>query len=394
VRDEDRTIRPIEQVMAMRRIAVLGAGIVGAAVAERLSVRAGCTVTVIDAGGRGQLPGSTGHAPGFVGVLGDHPVLTRLALDSVDVYRKLEWHGQTCFDAVGALELAQGQEAAESLARRARAAAEAGIPANLLDPEDAERLAPRLVDSARIRLALHLPADGTARARAITAALGARAAAAGVRFAWDAKVTGVDVRGGRVTAVRTVNDVLAVDDVVIACGLWGPLVADLAGVALPLVPIAHPYVYSATRRATQAPAPIVRWPEHSVYAGDHGSRDGLGTAKHDPVTALAADRAELPWPGRPFDDAVAAAMALLPPRYRWRPAERLNGVLSKTPDMMPLLGSFARLRGLWAAEAIWVTHAAGAAQALVAQMFDEPALTGPLDPERFAKPRVRPAATR
>jgi glycine/D-amino acid oxidase-like deaminating enzyme len=368
-----------------RRIVVVGAGIVGTAVAERLGARGGCQVTVLDQASRGRLPGSTGHAPGFVGVLGDDVALNELARESVAVYRKLEWRGQAGYECVGGLELAQSLAGLKTLVSRAQAATTAGIPATLLDPADAVRLAPRLVDRVGVEAALHLPLDGVARAQVITAGLGARAAAAGVCFVPDAKVTGIELRGGRVAAVRAGRDVFAADDVVIACGIWGPEVARLAGEELPLVPVAHPYVFSARRPRAYPPSPLVRWPQSRVYARDHGDRDGLGTSNHDPiVVGELAGQAERPWPGGSFDDAVTAAIQLLPAQHRWQPAQRLNGVLSITPDKRPLLGSFGQSGGLWLAEAIWVTHAAGAASALTAQMFGELAGIGPLDPGRFA----------
>jgi glycine/D-amino acid oxidase-like deaminating enzyme len=360
----------------IRRVVVVGAGIVGTAVAERLGARKGCSVTVLDRAPRGELRGSTGHAPGFVGVVGEDSALARR---SAEVYREL-----SAFDPVGAVELAETSGAAEVLAARAEAAVAAGVPATLLDPVDAARLAPRLVDPARVEAALHLPLDGAARADVATAALRVRAEAAGVRFVPDAKVTGIDVRGDRVAAVRAGGRSFAADDVVLACGIWGPVVAELVGVDLPLAVVAHPYVYGPRRPRPNAPSPLVRWPERQVYARDDGDRDGLGTSNHEPlVVAEPSERAELEWPDGAMEAAVAAATELWPAEHRWRPAERVCGLLSITPDRRPLLGPFGGIGGLWAAEAIWVTHAAGAAEALVAAMFGEPAAIDPLRPNRF-----------
>jgi glycine/D-amino acid oxidase-like deaminating enzyme len=359
-----------------RRVVVVGAGIVGTAVAERLGSRVGCSVTVLDRAPRGELRGSTGHAPGFVGVAGEDSELSRR---SVEVYREL-----SAFDPVGAVELAETSGGAEVLAARAEAAVAAGIPASLVEPADAARLAPRLVDPARVEAALHLPLDGAARADVATAVLRARAEAAGVRFVPQAKVTAIDLRGDRVVAVRAGGRSFAADDIVLACGIWGPAVAELAGVDLPLAVVAHPYVYSPRRPRANQPSPLVRWPEHQVYGRDDGERDGLGTSNHEPlVVTEPPERAELEWPGGAIEDAVAAASELWPAEHRWRPAERVCGLLSITPDRRPLLGPFRAVDGLWAAEAIWVTHAAGAAEALVAAMFGEPASIDALHPDRF-----------
>jgi glycine/D-amino acid oxidase-like deaminating enzyme len=368
-----------------RRIAVIGAGIVGTAVAERLSVRSGCTVTVLDQAREGHLSGSTGHAPGFVGVLAPDASLTELARESIAVYRSLLWRGFAGFAPVGGLDLAESAAGGEALATRAAMATEVGVPATLIRPADAAKRAPRLVDPARVEVALDLPWDGAARACVITAALGARAAAAGVRFRPDAKVVGIDLRGDRVVRVRTPTESFGADDVVVACGIWGPSVAALAGVELPQFPAGHPYVRSASHARTRPPSPLVRWLEQRAYTRDDGNRNGLGTSNHDPLLVQGPfDRAELAWPGGMFDRAVTSALALLPQKHRWSPAEQVHGLLSVTPDGLPLLGALGRVHGLWSAQAIWVTHAAGAARALVAQMFDELTTIGHLAPQRFA----------
>jgi glycine/D-amino acid oxidase-like deaminating enzyme len=134
----------------------------------------------------------------------------------------------------------------------------------------------------------------------------------------------------------------------------------------------------------------VRWPEHHVYARDHGDQLGLGTYDHVPVP-VAVDgvgSAERPW-SAVFDDAVQRALALLPPASRFKVDLRLNGVFATTADNLPLLGPVDGVAGLWAAEALWVTHAAGAARALTQTMTSKtgsPVVEGleTLHPSRFA----------
>jgi glycine/D-amino acid oxidase-like deaminating enzyme len=201
-------------------------------------------------------------------------------------------------------------------------AADAGLPARLLAPEQAASHAPDLVDPAGCLAGLLFPADGTARARVLTAALREQARHAGARFVDGSAVTGIGTANGAVASVRTDQAVLAADDIVVACGVWGPAVAALAGVSLPLTPVAHPYVHGPARAPAASRSPFVRWPEHHVYARDHGDRLGLGTYDHVPVP-VPADRlgssAERPWSAR-FDDPVQRAVALLPEASRFKEA--------------------------------------------------------------------------
>jgi glycine/D-amino acid oxidase-like deaminating enzyme len=325
-----------------RRIVIIGAGVVGSAVAAELTRYERVSVTVLEQAPHHRLVGSTGLAPGLVGLLGEAPVLTGLARLSAQVYEGLAQHGTVGSDRVGGL---------------------AGLP---------------------------FPADGTARARVITAALRAQAHHAGARFVYGSAVTGIGTTNGAVSWVRTDETVLPADDIVLACGIWGAAVAALAGVSLPLTPVAHPYVHGPGRAPAAIRSPFVRWPEHHVYARDHGDRLGLGTYDHVPMPVPIAGMgsAERPW-SELFDDPVQRALTLLPPASRFKVDLRLNGVFAMTADNLPLLGPVDGAAGLWAAEALWVTHAAGAARALTQAMTSKtgsPVVEGleTLHPSRFA----------
>ncbi|NEA43790.1 FAD-binding oxidoreductase [Streptomyces sp. SID11385] len=83
---------------------VLGAGVVGASLAHQLGVLGlGAGVTVVDRRPPGRHPGSSGHAPGFVGQLSRTPELALLARESV---RQYVGFGESVFRQVGGLSLA------------------------------------------------------------------------------------------------------------------------------------------------------------------------------------------------------------------------------------------------------------------------------------------------
>jgi glycine/D-amino acid oxidase-like deaminating enzyme len=69
-----------------------------------------------------------------------------------------------------------------------------------------------------------------------------------------------------------------------------------------------------------------------------------------------------------FDPAIEQALRLLPETSRFQPVEKLNGLFSMTADNLPLVGPAGAVQGLWFAEAVWVTHAAGAAEILATWM--------------------------
>lgn len=53
------------------------------------------------------------------------------------------------------------------------------------------------------------------------------------------EVLGVDVVDGRVGGVRTTEGDIATNVLVVACGVWSPRIAAMAGAHIPLVPTVH-----------------------------------------------------------------------------------------------------------------------------------------------------------
>ncbi|MEU2928703.1 FAD-dependent oxidoreductase [Streptomyces sp. NPDC007251] len=374
-------------------ILIVGAGVVGASVAHHLARLGHDRVTVLDARDRGTLPGSTGLAPGFVGRLSASPELTALAQDSVGTYLALSQAAPApAFWQVGCLEVATTPARLEQAHRDVEQGRQAGIEARVVDAAEAVALAPALVDPERALGGLYLPGDGAADPAALTHALVEAAEKDGARFRFGTPVHALQTEDGRVVGVRAGADgeLVRAGRVVLATGIWGPVLAAGAGVRLPMVDVQHPYQFTAELPGlddTPIDAPIVRYPDHTVYTRRHGRRYGLGSYAHTPLpltptTTLTS--AELPFREADFGTALREAAALVP-AFRSAPSgPRLNGVFALTPDELPLVGPTG-VEGLWCAEASWVTHAAGVGRQLAHMLLE----TGdPLvDPARLAPDR-------
>src|SRR5438093_1463166 len=155
------------------RAVVIGGGVGGAAVLYWLA-RLGWTETVLVE--RSELSsGSTFHSAGLVGQLRGSLSLTRMMMNSVDLYRRLgdEAGLETGWHEVGSLRLASTEERMEELARQAGWAKTFGLPLELVAAEGAERAASRHADAARPVAArlppgrVGRPADGWVRAPAV-----------------------------------------------------------------------------------------------------------------------------------------------------------------------------------------------------------------------------------
>ncbi|KAF7170063.1 hypothetical protein CNMCM5623_002631 [Aspergillus felis] len=361
------------------KIAIVGGGIVGSALAYFLSesLENGKEVVLIDRS-FSQLNGSTGHAPGFIGQHNESEALTRLAMDTVSEYRKIPG----AFESIGGLEVATAPEGVQQLKVRYDMAKKLGLPAELLSPEQAIKLAPDLVKG-DILTALHFANDGAANAVRITSFFQDQARENSVHLL-ETDVKEIIQENGCANGVLTTSGLVKAEKVVIATGIWTENLCNF-GVPIPVVPVAHPYMYGEQREPKLRKSPFVRWPEFHVYARDHGTAYGLGSYDHKPLYYKPNETAVGDWVDA-FDAPLERARSLIPAETNLTIKDKFNGIFSMTPDNLPLVGTISSIKGLYVAVAVWVTHAAGSAKFLTKMIqggeVDE-SLKKALDPNRF-----------
>ena len=373
------------------RVAIIGAGIVGASLADELTGRGWNDVTVVEAGTLPLSGGSTSHAPGVVFQVNSTKVMSDFARYTVGKFSSLTWNGQPCYLPVGGLEIATSPDRADELQRRFGFTQSWGIPgARLLDPAETVK-AWDLLDPGMIHGGLFVEHDGIAKAvRAVQAQLD-RAVERGAVVLDQHQVLDVLTSGSKVTGLALANPegetTLPANIVVCCAGIWGPQVAGLVGQQLALTPLAHQFAWTAPLEAlaaheAEATRPVLRHQDADLYYRENGKGLGIGFYGHRPMPI--SDFA--PWsafgpeqPGQPsvlpftpddFEPALAETARLLPTIGRPELADPFNGVFSFTVDNLPLLGPHATLDGFWTAEAVWVTHSAGVAAAMAEWIVD------------------------
>ncbi|MBB6172705.1 glycine cleavage system aminomethyltransferase T/glycine/D-amino acid oxidase-like deaminating enzyme [Nocardiopsis mwathae] len=369
------------------RIVIIGAGIVGCALADELTVRGYTDVTVVDQGDLYRTGGSTSHAPGLVFATNAAKTMSDFARYTVRKFGELRTaDGRPCFTPVGGLELAAAPERLDELHRRCGWARSWGIEARVLDPNECAAAHP-LVHPERVLGGLYTPTDGLASALGAARAQGEAAVLRGARFLPRHRVLDVETAAGRVTGVATDQGRLAADLVVCCAGMWGPRITRMVGMTLPLTPLAHQFGWTGPVPALAgAPAealhPILRYQERDLYYREWFDRVGVGYYGHRPMPVdpdaigapgPAADDtmpSELPFTPADFDPAWTDTLDLLPDLAETKVDEGINGLFSFTPDNMPLLGESPDVAGFWVAEAVWITHSAGVARAVAEWIVD------------------------
>jgi glycine cleavage system aminomethyltransferase T/glycine/D-amino acid oxidase-like deaminating enzyme len=356
------------------RVVIIGAGIVGCALADELTERGWTDVTVLDQGPLFATGGSSSHAPGLVFQTNGNKTMTEFAAYTVRKYSALD-----CFDQIGGLEVATTPERLTELTRRHGWATAWGVESSLVGAEECVALHP-LLDRDKVLGGFHIPTDGLAKPVQAAETQARRAIARGATFVAHQKVVGIDRADGQVTGVRTETDEFPADVVVSCVGMWGPLIGDLVDLVVPLVPMAHQYAKTTPLTTGEVGGPILRHQDADLYFRGHGDRLGIGAYGHRPMPI---DPAEIGDPrftqGMPsqrtftpedFDESWTAAVDLLPVLAESKVDDAMNGLFSFTSDGMPLLGEHPDLRGFWVAEAVWITHSAGVARSMAQWLVD------------------------
>ncbi|KZL83937.1 sarcosine oxidase [Colletotrichum incanum] len=368
-------------------VIIVGAGIVGSALAHFLSSSpTSRNITIIDRS-FGPLLGSTGHAPGFVGQFNESEVLTKLAVETVSEYIQIPGG----FDTVGGLEIAFQPAGVERLKSRCTSAVQLGLPAEMLSIEGAHALAPELVKKSNSGAAVLFPTDGTANACKLTSFYQEEAKKSGVQL-FQGDVKKLVIRGGRVAGVEVLDGdsvrQLDANKVIITTGIWAQDLCRDLDFPVPVIPVGHPYMHGQQRNPLPRKLPFIRWPEHHVYARDHGDRYGIGSYNHQPVGCKSKNGTAIGSWIKGFEQTLQSATELLPPTAgeEFDQGASFSGIFSMTPDNMPLAGSVQSAPGLHMAVAVWVTHAAGTAKFLTKVINGEDVdeeTRNALDPERF-----------
>jgi 4-methylaminobutanoate oxidase (formaldehyde-forming) len=309
--------------------------------------------------------GSTFHSAGLVGQLRGSLGLTRMMMGSVELYRALaaETGLETGWHEVGSLRLASTEERMEELTRQAGWARTFRLPLELVSAREAQELFPPM-SADGVLGAAYLPTDGYIDPSQLTFALAAGARARGAEIATGTRVRGIRVERGRVTGVETSAGVIETEVVVNAGGMFAAEIGRLAGVDVPVVPMAHEYLI--TRPAgLPLDLPTMRDPSLLVYFRGESGGLVMGGYERNPapwgLDGIPGDfnGKLLPedWPR--FEELMTNAVVRVPMLEEAEVVRLVNGPEAFTPDGEFILGE-SSVRGFWVAAGFCAHGLAGA----------------------------------
>jgi glycine oxidase len=323
-------------VASPREIVVVGAGIVGCAIAYELS-RRGASVIVIDdrAPGMGATQASAGVLAPFIEARNDGPLieLTARSLRLFDEFVsrvRSDSQATVAYQRTGTLDVALDADSLTTLQNIHAWLDARGVESNLLDAPAAIGCEPQL--SSSVTGGLLIPAHGFVGASQLTHALTTAALRKGARFVDYGRVASVtrDGAGLRLDTSGTLRKVVRADAVVLAAGSWsGAIQIDGVEKRLPVRPVRGQLLHlhwtgaeNLRRVVWSDRCYVVPWQDGTVLVGATEEDAGF-----DERTTLAG-----------IQDLIDAACELLPHAWTASLIAAKVGLRPGTPDHIPIIG--------------------------------------------------------
>ena len=364
-------------------VAIIGGGIMGAATAYHLAKR-GCTnVVVLEAGEMFGL-GSTGLNAGGVRYQFASRVnieLSKLSFTMMERFAE-EMDQQIGLRRCGYLFMLDRSNDLEQFRRNVALQNSLGVPSRIVTADEIASLAPE-VDVTGIIGGSWCPADGLVDPHGLLQGYVSNARRLGATLRTGAGVEGVDVVDGRIVAVRTKDDVIATQNVVIAAGPWSASVGEMVGIDIPIEPIRRQIAVTGPIPSLRPDFPFVIDFSRSLYFHKEGRGILTGKSKADQGPGFDTSVDE-DWRLRHLEE----AMERLPLLGEAEIAAEWAGLYEVTPDDNPILGKLPQAEGLYSCAGFsghGLMHGPAAGLLLAEEILDGRAHTVNIDPLRYQR---------
>jgi glycine/D-amino acid oxidase-like deaminating enzyme len=222
-----------ENSMQTYDVIIVGGGFLGLSTAYQLA-KAGVRTLLLEAGDIGG--GSSGACSGRVQVCEGHlnPLNIALIRDGLKLHETLEEELDYKYEwrRVGLFLLLRNESYWQQWQERSAILTSAGIPTEVIDRVSLQKAEPNMNTTGWLGAAYSL--EGMLNPLRFTRAFAQAATRLGAKIQGNSAVVGIDVKDGRITAVRTANATYSADKFAIMTGAWLAVTTRMAGVELPL----------------------------------------------------------------------------------------------------------------------------------------------------------------
>ena len=353
---------------------IIGGGVVGASVLYHLTKLGWSDVMLVE---RSELTsGSTWHAAGGFHTLNGDTNMAALQGYTIRLYKELEAiTGMSCgLHHVGGITLADNPERFDMLKAERAKHRYMGLDTAILTPAEVEAMTDGMVNTKGIIGALYDPLDGHLDPYGTTHAYAKAAKMGGAEIVLHNRVLETNARADGSWEVVTEKGTIIAEHLVNAGGLWAREVGAMAGVYLPLLPMAHQYLVTDDIPEIVARGgrefPHVMDPGGESYLRQEGRGFCIGFYEK-PCEAWSVDGT--PWDfgqelmNEQFDkiaDSVEFAYKRFPALERAGVKRVIHGPFTFSPDGNPLVGPVPGLRNYWSACAVMAGFSQGGGMGL------------------------------
>lgn len=366
------------------KVVIVGlGGIVGSSVAHHLIENGWDDIVGIDKSGIPTDIGSTAHASDFCYATSHDLLTTWTTMYSMDFYEKMGHYAR-----IGGLEVARvgDDERMGELKRRIDSGKAFGTNVKMISAAEAKKKFP-LLEEDQIQGAMWDPDAGlvTPRSQTVAGKLIDQAEATGkLKIFANTSALELITEDGRIKGVVTERGTIHADYVVVCAGLWGRLIAEMAGEDLPVMPVDHPLTFFGPYNEFEGTGveigyPLLRDQGNSAYMRDTGDPKSTEGGQIEwgyyyeenprlvhPRDILEKDQARLSPSQRDLEledviEPLERAMELTPilTELGFNESHSFNGLLQSSADGGPSMGESQNLRGLWYAVGIWIKDGPG-----------------------------------
>ena len=317
-------------------VVIVGAGSVGLPLAHRLAAR-GARVGVVD---ELSSPGQGQNKAAIGGIRATHSdrAKIQIGIASLEFVRRLEEDYGEDVDWVqgGYLFPAYDQQIAENLKALLPIQKGYGLNIDWIGPEEVREIVPGIRAEGLLG-GTFSPEDGHLSSLKLGGALYRLARRAGAEFHFETKVTGMEIVGGRVTAVLTDKGKFGCGTVVNAAGAFGREVGQMVGADLPVYPDSH------EAGVTEPIQPLFNPMLVDIAPDEHSDNYYFYQAKEGAIVFCITPRPKRMGTDRrstsEFLPMVIPRMLNLYPRLRNIRVRRVwRGGFPMTPDGVPIVG--------------------------------------------------------
>jgi sarcosine oxidase subunit beta len=239
------------------------------------------------------------------------------------------------FSQQGHLTIAHSDRAMITMTERAEVNQLLGIDSRVIGPDEIAALCPQMDLSQNVTWpvmgALYHPPGGIIRHDAVVWGYARGADRRGIEIHPYTKVTGIERANGRVTGVRTTRGDISCDTVVSATAGWSTLVADLAGVALPITThILQAFVTEPVKPFLDV---IIVSSQMHIYVSQTDRGEFLIGAEIEPYTTYNGT-STFPF----LEYSARHVLELFPQLERTKVLRQWTGICDLSPDYSPILG--------------------------------------------------------